>query len=206
MQHSSPRLMGSLGLVAMVASVGIAGFTVKAHAQDQRFAFRIGGVYMEPTGDTAYEGKKSSLEDAGGVEVMFEWYMTQRLGLELSAAGAADVDLTEDNDLIGGVSMSPLTVGLNAHLVRNSVLDWWIGAMGGQMVYGDFDYEGENEDSETTNETTWGVQTALDLSPSSWRNVALNLGVKYLDSSIETDAGDVEVNPLIYRVLLTFRW
>ena len=178
----------------------------QGYAQDQRFAIRVGGVYMEPTGDTTFQGRKSALEDAAGVELAVEWYVTDRWGLEASAAGTADIDITEDNDLIGGVTMSPLTLGLNRHLVRSSILDWWVGVLGGQVVYGDFDYENDNQNSDTSSDTAWGVQTAVDLSPASWRNVALNLGVKYLDTAIDSGAGAVEVNPLMYRVLLTIRW
>jgi hypothetical protein len=177
-----------------------------ALAQDQRFALRVGAVYMDPTSDTTFKGSKSELESAGGIELMFEWYMLDWLGLELSAAGAADVDVEEDNDPVGGVSVAPLTLGLNAHLVRNRGVDWWVGLVGGQVIYGDFDFEGDNEEIDTENDMVWGVQTAVDLAPPSWCHWAFNLGVKYLKTGVETDEGSIDIDPLVYRLLLTFRW
>lgn len=189
--------------VATIGSMAMSGY-----AQDQRFAIRLGAVYMDPTSDNTFQGKKSQLESAGGMELMFEWYVLDWLGLELSTAGAADVDVESDNDPIGAVTIAPLTLGVNGHIVRNSVLDWWVGVLGGQVIYGDIDVEGDNEDIDTERDTAFGVQTALDLSPASWRNVALNLGVKYIQTGIETDTteGKVDIDPLIYRILLTFRW
>ena len=198
------RMPGTAASAAAILTFLVAG----ASAQDQRFAVRLGAVYLDPTSDNTFQGRKSELESAGGAELAVEWYMTPRLGLELSATGAADMDVQENNDPIGAVTVAPITLGLNGHLVRNRGVDWWVGVLGGQVVYGDFDLEGDNEDIDTENDTAWGVQTAIDLSPPSWRHVALNLGVKYLKTGIDGggDQGKVDVDPLIYRILLTFRW
>lgn len=176
-------------------------------AQEQRFAIRLGPVLVDPTSNATIRGQNTELDDAYGGELNFEWYFKPKWGLELSAVGAADVESIGD-DIDGGISVNPFTVGLNFHPIRNRNVDWSVGLLLGRVRYGDFTVQGDDFATTINDDSTYGIQTSVDLSPSSWKHWAFNIGVKYLKSSAEFKGspGEFDVDPLIWRVLLGYRW
>ena len=78
----------------------------------------------------------------------------------------------------------------------------------GNVRYGDFVSEDDDFSVTTKNDFAWGLGTSVEFAPESWNNWAINTGVKYLDSSIEfkNAPGEVDVNPLIWRTMLVYRW
>ena len=192
----------------------VALLCVPAHAQDdKRFAIRFGPIYVAPVSDSSTSLGELEFDDGVGGEFDFEWYITKHFGLEASIAIAADIDVNDrtNTTTADGVTVTPLTVGLNWHIVRNGAVDWAIGAVGGAVVFGDFLFVDNSSggtfisDSET--EVAFGVQSFLDINiGESW---AINLGVKYLE--VEAEASDlaqvkIDVDPIIGRVMGVFRW
>ena len=176
-------------------------------AQEQRFAFRFGLIAIDPTSDATIQGQNTELDTAGGGELNFEWYFKPRWGLDVSAAGAADVE-TIGEDVKGGISVSPFTIGINYHPIRKPTVDWSVGVLLGNVAYGDFVSEGDDFSITTKDDTAYGIQTSVDLAPRKWKHWAFNLGVKYLKSSAEfkSTPGEVKIDPLIWRAMLVYRW
>jgi outer membrane protein W len=202
-------------VVALLAQPALAG------AEDKRFALRFGLVLFEPTSSTNIEGTDVEFQTAFGPEVDFEWYILKRLGLEVSFASAVDGDI-ETNDQtdttrLTGITATPITVGVNAHIIRNSAVDFYIGLVGGTIRYGSYDISGGDGDFEATSDkidssSTFGAQAAADINVGeSW---AVNIGLKYLDADatlegVVDDSGrqvTIDVNPLIFRVMGVFRF
>jgi outer membrane protein W len=190
-----------------------------AGGEDKRFALRFGALLFEPTSSSNVDGSSVEFQTAWGSEVDFEWYILKRLGLEVSFATATDGDFEGDSDdfRLTGVTVTPITLGVNAHIVRNSAVDFYIGLVGGRVRYGSFDVSGGDGDFQGTSDkiasdSTLGAQVAADINiGESW---GVNIGLKYLDADAKLEGviGDngqpvvIAVNPLILRVMGVFRF
>jgi outer membrane protein W len=176
-------------------------------AQDKPFAIRFGLVMLDPTSSSTIMGQKNELDQAFGGEFDFEWYFIDKLGLEASIATVADADIeTDSNGSSGaGIAVTPITVGLNWHPVRNESVDWYIGVMAGRIIFGDFEFDDDSASVSTDDDSTYGAQTALDIGiGESW---AVNIGLKYLDATVKTAGNqEIAVDPLMVRVMGVFRW
>ena len=91
-------------------------------AEDEPFAIRFGVVVLQPTGGREILGQEYELGTSYGGEFDFEWYALHHLGLEGSIAIALDADIESRGDAVAGVTMVPLTVGLNGHIIRTGML------------------------------------------------------------------------------------
>jgi len=190
-----------------------------AGAEDKRFALRFGFILFEPTSSSTIDGGNVEFQTAFGSEVDFEWYILKRLGLEVSFASAVDGDIEGDSDdfALTGVTITPMTIGINAHIIRNSAVDFYIGLVGGRVRYGSFDFSGgdgnfEGTSNKIANDSTYGAQVATDINiGEKW---GVNIGLKYLDADakldgVTDDSGQqvsIVVNPLIFRVMGVFRF
>ena len=85
---------------------------------------------------------------------------------------------------------------------------WSIGPVLGGVSYGDFVVDGDHLSVMTEHDLAYGIQTSVDLAPESWEHWAFNLGVKYLNTTaaFAGTPGEVNVDPLIWRAMLVYRW
>lgn len=186
--------------------------TPKAFASYQplhKFSIRLGFVVLEPS-----ENDDFDLGTSYGLEMDFEWYFSERFGLELSLVIATDGSSYSNNDnyQYDGISTTAFTLGLNGHIVRNEIYDWYVGILVGVVDYYDFDYVSiDNNDFSSSNdlgtESTWGVQTGLDIKMGDFWSV--DVGLKYLDSSIDVDNIDsqsIDIDPVIFNISAVFRF
>ena len=83
-----------------------------------------------------------------------------------------------------------------------------VGFLIGGVNYSDFELVDDRFSSTFKRDFAYGLQTSVDLSPESWTHWGFNLGVKYLNSSAEFEgaAGEVKVDPLIWRAMLVYKW
>lgn len=186
-----------------------AAMATGAAAEDERFAIRFGLVGLEPTSDSTFAGVTTELGSSGGGEFDFEWYFMRRAGLEGSVATVADADVDEDNDTVAGIALTPLTVGVNWHIIRNTSIDWAVGVLAGSIVYGDFEFEDGSSDIKSKTTSTYGVQSSVDIGVAKGGRWAVNVGLKYLKADLEPDlpgAQEIDVDPLMYRVMGVFRF
>jgi hypothetical protein len=196
------RTLGTLIVVVWVLSM--AG---PALADESPFAIRFGITLVEPTTDTSFQGSVTEFDSNFGAEFDFEWYFLSRLGLEAGVMTSGDVDVTEDRDAIGAVTFSTLTVGLNGHVVRNDSIDWAIGVVVGQASYGDFDSSDGVTTFRSEEDTIWGVQTFLDIPINKGGAWAIDVGVKWVSTSLDPGSGPgLDYDPVILRVMGVWRW
>ena len=189
------------------AMILVSAVSISAHAEEQKYALRFGGVVVDPTGSDPIQGENGALETAYGGELNFEWYFTPDWGLDISTIGATDFN-NADSDYANGISISPFTVGLNYHPVITHTVDWSVGFLVGGVNYSDFEFDDDRFSSTFRRDFTYGVQTSVDLSPASWTHWGFNLGAKYLNSSAEFEGtpGEIKVDPLIWRAMLVYKW
>jgi len=199
--------MRRIGLLALIGLFGIL-LLPPTVAQDQRFAIRFGLTMFEPTSDSVIMGKRNELETAFGAQGVFEWYFANRFGLEASVGFALDADLKSDNDVLTGVSVIPITVGINWHPVRTKTIDWGIGAVGGPILYADFTYVDSGDTStgtvSTDTDLAYGLQTFLDVGFAKGGRWGMSFGLKWLDSAVEFGREELSVDPLIASVMGKF--
>ena len=181
-------------------------------AEDEPFAIRFGLIMLEPTADPETMGFTHEVGTSFGGEFDFEWYALRRLGLEGSIASAFDGTVNSAGDTASGIIISPLTIGLNFHVIRTRTVDWSFGAVGGVMFFHDFDFN-EFDDTMTLkvksgSSGTYGIQTSLDVGFAGEGRWGMNFGIKYLDADLESQSlpDTVAVDPVIVRVMGLFRW
>lgn len=191
----------------LVAVVLVACVTAPAAAEEHAFAVRFGVAVLEPTADSNSGGLRREFDTQSGIEGSFEWYFLSRLGLEAGLLGAADVEVDSDNDTGGALTFGALTVGLNAHPVRNDRVDWGIGAFVGRAGYGDVDWSDNSVDWRTEDDTVWGAQTFLDIPIKPGGRWGFGLGVKWISTALELDSGvAIDYDPLVVRASGVYRW
>jgi len=178
-------------------------------ASDERFAIRFGIVMLDATADSDILGDNISLGTGYGGEFDFEWYFIRVLGLEGSVLTAIDADVDENNSTVAGVTVTPITVGLNWHPVRNDRVDWYLGVVAGRIGYGDFKLD-DNTDTATfssESDTTWSAQTAIDIGVAKGGRWGINLGLKWLKADLPIGGNQViQIDPIVLRAMGTFRW
>jgi hypothetical protein len=179
-----------------------------ARAADERFAIRFGVALLEPTSDTNIMGMTNEFEQGYGPAFDFEWYFLPRLGLQGSVITGADVDVDRENDVGGGVTITPITVGLNGHLVRNDKLDWGVGVFAGSVVFGDFEYDDDNGSFSSEDDATLGARSFVDIAVGQSGRWGFGFAVDYLDMTYEDDAGatEIDVDPFVVRAMGVWRF
>ncbi len=178
-----------------------------ASAGDQRFTIRFGVILLEPTADSVIEGQKAELDQAWGGGFDFEWNFGERVGLEGSVATGVDADINRDDETAAGVTVTPVTVGLNGHLVKNDKIDWFVGVLVGQMYFADFDFVDDTATVSSETSTTYGAQTGIDFAISESGKWGIHFGVKYLVADVDFgDGAKLDVDPLLVRAMGVFRW
>jgi len=181
-------------------------------AQDERSTIRFGLIYLDSTNDTDISGETTELQGAGGIEFDYEFYITKRFGVEASIATAADADTEADGDTVAALTVTPLTVGLNGHIVKTQKVDWAVGILGGRIFYGDFESTDNVSTAKTSDETTYGVQTFVDIGLAMQGRWGINFGVKWLKADVEVTPSipgpkvTLEFDPAIVRAMGYFRW
>ncbi len=197
------RKVGAVSLLCLATLL----WMPRSIADDERFAVRFGLILTQPTSELTFSDQTYELKRSFGFEVDFEWYALARLGLEGSVAFAFDANVESEADFLAGVSLVPLTVGLNGHIIKSKTLDWSIGVVGGVVIFTDVDIDAQamTGSLRSTAEPTYGIQTSLDVAfAGRW---GMNFGVKYLNAEMELEElPPIPFDPVIVRVMGLYRW
>ena len=113
-----------------------------------------------------------------------------------------------ETEEIGDLTYTPVTVGANFHLTRNSKVDLYIGLVLGYVWFGDLDIMEEKVSME--NDFTRGATLGVDV-PIGQGKWAFNGALRYLgmDAKIDEEGFDgdpIDVNPLILQVAASYRF
>lgn len=148
----------SLLLAVGLAFISATVLAAPAQAQDSKHLLRFGGGLYATTGDA------NDISDNGlGAWVNYERRLSERYGLEFMAAY---VDYDSILDILGGISLTPLTASFNVHLTPEAGGDFYIAPTIG-YAWLDFDREplgiDIGLDDRSENGFAWGATAGIDV-------------------------------------------
>jgi hypothetical protein len=147
-----------------------------------------------------------------GIGGSIERRFNERLGLEfglLAGRGSSDYDITLANGDREAdshkVNFYALTVGPNFHLNGCSSVDVYVGPFIGYGGFGDPNYWAFDHhfNAAFSGEFIYGAQLGLDL-PLRNGPWGFHTGLRWFKLEQDTDAGDLEVDPLIFELGFTY--
>lgn len=194
------------GVLAFAAAVAL--LTKPSNAQEDTYDFKLfgGAAYVAPLSDSSLAGLADSVEASAeyGWEIGGEWKPSNRWGLELAYMDAKH-DVEADGTVIGDISLRPLTFTANFHLVNRDAFNWYVGPTLAYIDWSDISLGGGGN-LDVDGQTTYGISTGVDIGLGD--TVALQLGVRWLDASVESPVlpNDVSVDPLFTRIGVAFRF
>lgn len=203
-----PRINTMRGLRPLVLGAAAALLTTAAGAQEQNYDFKLfgGAAYVTPLSDSSLAGIADSVEASSefGWELGGEWKPSTRFGLEL-AYFDAEHDVEANGTAIGDISLRPLTFTANFHVVSGDVFNWYVGPTLAYIDWSDIQLRAGSR-LNVDSETTYGISTGVDIGLG--RSVALQLGLRWLDASVDSPVlpNDVNVDPLFTRIGVAFRF
>jgi len=196
-------------VVTLLMICFLLALTGPVHAEDKRFNIRFGIVSLNPTGSSTINNVENEVKNTYGPAFDFEWRFSPLMGLEGAIATAIDADVEEDGEKYAAVTMTPITAGLNFHVVRTKRLNWAVGVLAGQMIYADFDIDGDTATVTSENDFAYGAQTFLDFRVSPrW---GVHIGVEYLKTQLEASDGSdsratIDVDPVLIKAMGIVSW
>jgi outer membrane protein len=155
----------------------------------------------------------------GGVSVDMEYRASRRLGLDFGVLAATPSIGTQVEigwsgvSVSSGITVAPITIGLNVHVTPDSRLDVYLGPLVAYVAYNSFDLNigpGINESFSTGNDISFGINLGVDvfLGKGRW---SVNATFKYIDSTLEAapsdgDPGTIDFDPMIFGFGVGFRF
>lgn len=196
--------------LAVVVALGVAAAAAAApsNAQESGYGFKLfgGAANVAPQSDSSLAGIANSVEASSeyGWEIGGEWKPSNRFGLELAYLDA-EHDVEADGTAIGKIDLRPWTVTANFHLLNRDAFDWYVGPTLTHIDWSEIALNGGGT-LDVDSQTSYGISTGVDIGFGN--TFALQLGLRWLDASVESDAlpDDVSVDPLFARVGVAFRF
>jgi len=205
----------------VLAAVLLAAMSTDSSAQEADPASKwalildIGSLSPSGSGLSSEAGSVTSdLEFDTGVGAGFrlEYRFTDLLGAEFAVFSAARLDL-ESSVLPGSVesrarlgSITPVTAGLNVHLMRGRAPDLYVGVQLGVVRYGSIEVRattgGETERISGDAEFAWGVSLGLGF-PIGKHGWSLQGSLRYLDAGIKHSGTGPEVHGDVSPTIVT---
>jgi outer membrane protein W len=200
----SAALLGTVAVVALTI-----GLPAPASGRGPAH-LRAFGVWVQPDLNFDRPGEEQNLsadaDGAFGFGVSGEYQFSDRVGLEIGVFEASpDINLVNEIpefDLIAltsdGQAMTPVSLGLNIHLLPKDRLDLYLSPFLAYVYYGDLEFSiretveigGQEivlEDSirvDVANDTAYGASLGLDI-PFSSRPWAIATSLRYLATSLD---------------------
>jgi outer membrane protein W len=188
-----------------------------AMAQDES-QFKISLTYIEvmPTAKDGFLGLEA--QSGGGGELAFEYYMSDKMGLEL-AAGTVSHEIEDTygailnaGDKIAEISQVPVFLNMNFHLVNTKKADFWLGGGLAMAMWDDLELEPSvAPPSEVSTQTDFGITLNGGLDIRFGERFALVLGLRYYEAEVRMDDENfstlpVSVDPFVGRIGASVRF
>lgn len=193
--------MSRFGRWIVLAGVALAFAGLSpAMAQGNNWKVFVAAGYVSPldSSDVTVDDVKESVEaadqlgwDVGG-EFRSKWW-----GIELDYLGVTH-DLESDGLKLDEVDLSLISATLNFHLIHTKIIDFYLGPT---VSYADW---GNIGDVSSDGETAYGVSVGADFALI--KTIAIVAGLRYLQLDLTSDGETLDVNPLISRVGVAFRF
>lgn len=163
---------------------------------------------------TGPANERFEIEDGYGIGLSLERRMGPVFGLEgaLLIGRSGSKYTLDDRGTTGSakhnVTLQALTLGPNFHLLGCSAADLYLGPFIGYGGIADPNYwVGDHRFVASFDRRfLWGAQLGLDVPFSGDSGWGFHGGLRYLDFSQDTDAGELEVNPLLLELGLSYRF
>ncbi len=214
----------SLVMTFLVLATALAPSPASARDTEHPWQLRLGLVAMDCDANIAEIGASSdgialSTGVGGGLGIGIEYRASRRLGLDFGVLAASpDVGTQIEIGWHGvsvssGITVAPLTIGLNIHVTSGSTVDLYLGPLIAYVAYSGFDLNvgpGVHETFYTSNDLGLGANLGIDvfLGRGRW---SLYATVKYIDSTLAAtpeggDTGRVDFDPVVLGFGAGFRF
>lgn len=202
--------------------------TAQAGENPNTFRGTIG--YFMPTGNYELDNLKLEAGNAVGWGVSYEREITELIGLEFSVLWSTyDMDFKFDVGRAASdeVSVMPILLGANFHVVKNDKCDFYLGPLLGWVTYDNFSFTAvdlEHVSFRADNDFAWGAQLGFDV-PIGTKGWGLSGVMKYIgtaaDAKIKSLGGEaptlgvnwavgdtvkVDINPWIFQAGAHYRF
>ena len=190
-----------VGLVVLCCSA----LSGPAFAETGDKLLRFGVLFSSPTDDFSEAGQTTEFDDSTGVLVAFEYWVTDRIGIEPSiSTGSYDIEVEEigfpDLDF-GEIDLLELNVSANFHLMRERKVDLFVAPTLGYAMWDDIESDVFLQDVSTGDEFVYGFTVGVDV-PFGKEKWAFTGGLNYMFSDVTIDGSSDElgVSPLNIRL------
>jgi outer membrane protein W len=176
-------------------------------------AFRFGVQFVSPTGDLTDVDETLEADNAVGVSLGFEHVFIDRIGLDFNLGYSKhDLELSSPSlsGTVGDVDMlMPITAGVNFHIIRNNIVDFYAGPFVGYVLYGDIDpTESQLAAISIENDFAFGGVLGLDVSLTG-KGLMFTSALKYIQTSAEPEVpsfSELDVDPWVVQLGLGYRF
>jgi outer membrane protein W len=212
----------SLGIAAL-ALVLLVTATVPATAQAPDRIVRVGGVYLNPLGESEEERDLYALtleaDTAVAPFVEFEFSISPSTGLAISASTVTldiegvyreqistgnplDPFREETLDTTGELDATPITLGLHYHLSQRDDLDFYIGGQLAYVLFDDLELDQESLLDKRIGQRVfpleddfaWGALIGVDWKVGDSENWVISGAAQYLPFAAEVDQPGADNN------------
>lgn len=192
--------MRRLGLLAAVAL----GAALPAHAMEYKFRVYGAAAYVVPVADSDFDSVSTEAAETIGWELGVEWKPTNLLGVELAYLNA-EPEIEQTGTTVGEISLEPINLSANFHLIRTKVLTFWVGPTVSYANWGNLELEGGGQ-IETDSELAYGASAGVNVSLI--KLLALQAGVRWLKLDVtDSQTGEtLNVDPFFVNLGLALRF
>lgn len=200
-------------LTAFTLSTALATLAAPALAQEKGdMLLGLGLGWIEPDDGTNFAVGKIDADGALSATVTFEYFLADRVGLELLASTPFKHDLNLDGTEIGDTKHLPPTLSLQYYFTNDGMITPFVGAGVNYTYFFDEDTSGPLATSSLDLDDSWGYALHAGLDYTVSEKSAVRFDVRYID--IETDAtvsgvgnlDDVEIDPWVFNVAYVLKF
>lgn len=191
-----------LGLVIVVVAAAV--LAVPAQALEYKFRVYGAAAYVVPISDGQVDGTTVEAADVVGWELGAEWKPTNLLGIELAYL-YANPDIEALGTTVGDVTLQPIFLSANFHLVRTKLLTFWVGPTASYANWGNLELS-DGSSVQTDSEFAYGASTGVNISL--FKLMALQVGARWQKLQVADSATgeSVDVDPFFVNLGLAFRF
>jgi outer membrane protein W len=204
--------------VAVVLLVIAVASPAAGIAADRDWLIRVAGVSVDSDANAVEvigtnEGIAITTSSAFGFGLDLEYRASRWVGLDFGVLSATpsvgtsievgwkSISISAD----AGVTMTPITAGLNVHLTPDSRFDVYLGPLLAYVVYDSFTLTagpGLSESFRSENDLGFGANLGVDVGLGDNGRWTLSAAIKYIDTTLEANpsdgsAGRTDLDPMI---------
>ena len=193
--------------LALLASASVAFGAEKGDMRGQ-----VGVLWSSPTGDLVEPGETIEADSAFGVQLSFEYLLTDLIGIEPGLGWAThDVNVKPDGAMLpeeelGEIDYLALTANLNFHILGGESLDFFVGPTVGYVFWGDLESDLFMTSFPTDDEFVYGANVGLDVPLGERWGLQFSLVYLVSDIVLQDSSDDLGFDPIQAEAGVSFRF